>query len=84
MGSEMCIRDRDKPHFEGAMGDTTSTCEMISESQNFKIHKASRLCVYMSVSVLESKSFTVIQGHVRWGGMAEWDQNCGMHDSRSL
>ena len=42
-GMKMQGLHRDKHHFEGAMGDTTATCEMISESQNFKIHKASRL-----------------------------------------
>ena len=36
-------RHRDKPHFEGAMRNTTATCEMVSESQNFKIHKATPL-----------------------------------------
>ena len=33
----------DKPHFEGAMQYRTARCEVISESQNLNIHKATRL-----------------------------------------
>ena len=37
----------DKPHFEGAMQDRTARCEVISESQNLNIHKATRLLLLM-------------------------------------
>ena len=36
-------RHRDKPHFEGAIRDMKATCEMISEPQNFKMYKGTRL-----------------------------------------
>ena len=41
-GMKMQGRPREKPHFEGVIQDRTATCEMISESQNIKIHKATR------------------------------------------
>ena len=41
-GMKMQGRPREKPYFEGAIQDRTATCEMISESQNIKIHKSTR------------------------------------------
>ena len=42
-GMKMQGQHWDKPHFEGAMQDRTARCEVISESQNLNIHKATRL-----------------------------------------
>ena len=41
-GIKMQGQHWDKPK-EGAMQDRTARCKMISESQNFNIHKATRL-----------------------------------------
>ena len=37
----------EKGPFEDAMQDRTASCEMTSESQNFKIYKATRLLLLL-------------------------------------